>query len=89
MSYTTEEYGLIDGIITSYMFSSGAAKDVQEKYFTVRTHLKEKSLTKADLVRIKNVLYFVLPIFESDRTLSKSIVSTIATTNIMIKGAAI
>ena len=88
VSYTNEEYGLIDGIITSYLISHSASTDVKVKYSTVREHLCKNILTKADLERIKNALYFALPIFESDRNMSKEIISAIAATNVMIKGAA-
>lgn len=89
MSYTTEEYGLIDGIISSYLTSPCASEVVRENYSTVREHLHNKILTQSDLLRIKSALYFVLPRFESDRNTTKEIISTIATTNTMLKGAAV
>lgn len=88
MSYTYEESSLIEGIISAYLVSPGASADVIEKYSAVRAHLIQRALTPTDLTKIKNALYLVLPIFNTDRSTSRAIVSTIATTNMMIKAAA-
>lgn len=86
MTYTAEEISLIDGLFASYFMS--ASDTVREKYLSVHAGLVAGTLTKDHLIAIKDGLYFLLPLFETDKHTHKTIISAIATTHIMIKGAA-
>lgn len=86
MTYTTEETSLIDGLFSSYFMSASDA--VRERYLSVHTSLSAGTLTHDNLMAIKDGLYFLLPLFVSDKQTHRAIISAIATTHTMIKGAA-
>ena len=89
MYYTPEEASLIDGVLATYILPRAGSAEMHNAYMAIHQHLQQDQVTAEDLQRIKDGLYFVLPLFKNDMRMHRDLIGAIATTHAMIKGVTI
>jgi hypothetical protein len=65
--YSSEEIGLISGVISSYFSYPNVSESAKSKYCEVHTRLLQDELTADDLTAIENALLFLAPFYQDIR----------------------
>lgn len=87
MNYTSEEIGLIDGVIQSYFSPYSVSSQIRQRYWKTHQHMEQNQIDRSDLVNINEALSFLLSAFEGNRQIQKDMLSVIAKTNVLLKMA--
>lgn len=88
MGFTTEEIGMIDGVMCSHLLPRFGADALRERYLTLHWHLAEGQLEYTDLLGIREMLALLFPVFHGARQFEKDICSLQAKTNMLLKSSA-
>jgi hypothetical protein len=65
--YSSEEVGLISGVISSYFSYPNVSESAKSKYCEVYNRLLQDELTVNDLAAIENALLFLAPFYRDSR----------------------
>jgi hypothetical protein len=85
INYTSEEAGLIDGIIGAYFASLSVGEELWLRYRKTHDHLLGNRINQTDLLNIKAALSFVIPAYEDNRQTQRDLVSALVKTNVLLQ----
>jgi hypothetical protein len=75
MLYSSEESGVISGIISTYFSYPGVSEGTKAKYWGVHNRLLQDHLTTDDLSAIENALLFLAPCYRDNQEDHRAIMS--------------
>lgn len=85
LSFTTEEVAVIDGVMCAQILPRTGAGATQSKYLTVLRHLHDGLTDHDDLRSIREMLLFLLPVYDGERQAQRDMVHLLSKTNAMLK----
>lgn len=84
MGFTTEEIGVIDGIVCAQMLPRSGTGAIQDRYWNIHRHLHENQIDHVDLTGIRDMLLFLLPVFDGERQVQKDMLNALMKTDILL-----
>lgn len=84
MPYLSEEVAVLDGLLGAYFTSPHLSEDIRRDYSTVRRHIENDQLTRADYQRIHSAVDFLLPLHKSSPSEYKLLVGVLTKTTSML-----
>jgi hypothetical protein len=83
--YSSEESGVISGVISTYFSQPGVSEGTRVKYWGIHDRLLRDDLTAEDLPAIENALLFLAPLYRSNQEDHRAIMSVAFKTSVMIQ----